>query len=282
MGPSGSGKSTLAKIISGELQPQKGKLSGPKKIIYLKSHLLNPEQTILENFLLFAQGDTEEQRITQARMACSDLEITNQLDTQVNKLSTGQFQRAILGLALIQTCHLLILDEPFSHLETPLREELAQVLLPILKRKNISVLWISHDQKLLLKNCSQIALMNFGKIIEIGSPKKLFFHPQNLFTADFLGPCNKEFLSQGFSSVWKVEIKKFKEEKRTLIFYRPESIHLAPIPNAIEAEGKRLSSRFDGNGYLHRFEVNKLPVLVRSLAPLKKNTYKLYFSARDL
>lgn len=265
MGPSGSGKSTLAKTISGQITPKSGNFENNfSRILYIDESVLNLEKSILDNFKEHAYADSDDQKTTISRMACSDLEITNYINTPINQLSTGQKQRALLGIALVSNCELVILDEPFSHLEAPLKRELVEIILPIFKEKEVSLLWISHDQNLLSHYCDQVAIMNYGKIIQIDSPSELYYHPKTQFVADFMGIANKEYLSEYTSQIWPDKFPMTNEIKNPLLIYRPEAIRITDQGH----DAQILNSRFDGNTYLLELKLGNGIITARSLEKL--------------
>lgn len=273
MGPSGCGKSTLAKLIAGSIKPSSGGVESQfESSLYLHESLLLHNKTVLENFTKYAHGDTQDQKITKARMACSDLEITNYIQTSISHLSTGQLQRVLLGIAIVSEAPLVILDEPFSHLEQSLRHELTQIMLPFFAQNNTAILWISHDQDLLMSHCEKVMIMNYGKVLQSSTPEDLYFKPNNLFTADFLGTCNKELLKDGLSQVWQ---KSFPSEGTTpLLLIRPEAILISD--NGIEAE--LIDSRFNGSGYMNIFDVNGIEVKMKTHMKLNQPAYKLSYN----
>lgn len=266
MGPSGSGKSTLAKAISGQISPSSGEIQSDfTRTLYIDESILDIEASILENFKKHASADSDDQKTTIARMACSDLEITNYINTPVKNLSTGQKQRALLGIALVSSSDLVILDEPFSHLEAPLKRELVEIILPIFKEKDISLLWISHDQYLLSNYCDQIAIINYGKIIQIDSPSQLYYHPRTQFVADFMGVANKEYLSNNQSPTWLEKLAINTDIKNPLMVYRPEAVQITHEGQ----EAKIIGSRFDGNSYLLEIQLGESIIFARSIYDLK-------------
>lgn len=272
MGPSGHGKSTLAKIINGELNPQKGVLCNDfQKTLYLSESLIDEEKTVLENLMAHAHGDTADQKLTKSRMACSDLEITNFINAPFLELSMGQKQRMLLGIFLVSGADFIIMDEPFSHLEAPLKEELVATLLTIIKEKQATLLWISHDQKLMMSHCHKIIMLHYGKIQQIDSPENLYFFPENLFVANFFGPYNIDILSHEKSLLWNFSFP----SSHQAIIYRPEAItvSLSPPDNDMAITAICQKECFEGGSYLYEFKTPAKYILkVRSLTKLQLKT----------
>jgi spermidine/putrescine transport system ATP-binding protein len=108
----------------------------------------------------------------------------------MSQLSAGQKQRAILGYALAQNPNVLLLDEPFAHLDLDLRFELMNFLQNIVKTKEITLLWITHNLIEALPFCDNIMLIEHGALKAFGKKEEIYNSPPNFFTAQFLGNRN--------------------------------------------------------------------------------------------
>lgn len=198
IGPSGSGKSSTLKLIKGILKPQNGELNLAKsKIGYVaQSSRLDEELTVFKLLELETEylNDKEKQE-NQIRSTLSTLQITNEIHSQIKTLSGGQRQRVLIASALIHNPQLLLLDEPFGHLDQVLRFDLIQDLFETFKDKKISVLWVTHDTNEALAFSDRIIVLNFGKIIQNDIPSKIYREPKNLFVANFIGLKNTFILS---------------------------------------------------------------------------------------
>lgn len=190
IGPSGSGKSTTLKIIKELIIPQSGLVDTFEcKVGYVaQSTQLDDDLTVFEtlNQSLNYLADKEKQE-NQIRSTLSTLQITNDIHSPISNLSGGQRQRVIIALALVHNPQLILLDEPFGHLDQVLRFELIRELFDIFKSKDIAVLWVTHDTDEALAFSERVIVLNFGKIIQDDTPKKIYQEPANYFVAEFIG-----------------------------------------------------------------------------------------------
>ncbi|MCM8762611.1 MAG: ABC transporter ATP-binding protein, partial [Candidatus Omnitrophica bacterium] len=111
-------------------------------------------------------------------------------DYYPTKLSGGQQQRVALARAIVNEPEVLLLDEPLSNLDTKLREEMRTEIQWLQKEIGITMVYVTHDRREAMAMGKRIAVINKGRIVEIGSPLDLYFHPLNRFTAEFLGEIN--------------------------------------------------------------------------------------------
>jgi iron(III) transport system ATP-binding protein len=107
-----------------------------------------------------------------------------------NELSGGQQQRVALARALAVEPDCLLLDEPLSNLDAKLRHEMRTEIRRICKTQNLTTIYVTHDQKEALSTADRIAVMNRGKVVQVGTPADLYHKPANSFVADFIGETN--------------------------------------------------------------------------------------------
>nr|WP_299071657.1 ABC transporter ATP-binding protein [uncultured Allomuricauda sp.] len=207
MGESGSGKSTLLKIIYGLLHVENGSIfwgeeealgpnfnlvPGESYMKYLSQDFdLMPYTTVEENIgqhLSVFQFETHQQRI-QELLDLIQLEAFAK--TKVKNLSGGQQQRVALARVLAQEPEVLLLDEPFGHIDNFKRNSLRKNLFPYLKEKGITVLTASHDPNDVLPYAERTLILEKGKIIVNQKTKKLYKNPLNYYTASLFGEVNK-------------------------------------------------------------------------------------------
>ena len=112
-------------------------------------------------------------------------------DKYPHMLSGGEQQRVALARGTAPGPKLLLLDEPFSGLDTTLREEMAEETLSMIKELGVTAVMVTHDPEEALTMASRIVLMNEGKVIQVGTPKELFRSPSNVFSASFFGRINQ-------------------------------------------------------------------------------------------
>lgn len=206
LGPSGCGKTTTLRIISGfehldagevyldgvllssknvHLQPQKRGIG-----FVFQDYALFPHMTALDNV---AFGLTELPKYKRKVFAEEVLCRTGMGDHKHKspaELSGGQQQRVALARAIAPEPKLVLLDEPFSNLDAMLRETTRKEVRSILKKAGMSAVLVTHDQEEALSFADRIAVMNNGKIEQIGTPEEVYYKPRTKFVAQFLGRTN--------------------------------------------------------------------------------------------
>lgn len=188
MGPNGGGKSTLLKILSGQIKSESGTVSSEGKVTFFPSTDSIPEMNVQKFLVNSVTLDIDdEKKIQLARDLADTFEFTFQLRQNLNELSSGQMQKILLSRELINRPSLLLMDEPFTHLDPFTRVEILKGLFRYIKDQNITVIWVTHDLDEALKFSDKIALMNFGKFEQFSTPTELMKSPKNLFVAKFMG-----------------------------------------------------------------------------------------------
>lgn len=204
LGPSGCGKSTLLGLIAGSLEPDAGEiyiagrrvdtLPSEKRNIGMvfQSYALFPHLRVRENvaFGLRMRRVAEPEIKRRVGEALELVGLSSMLERYPRQLSGGQQQRVALARALVIEPALLLLDEPLSNLDARLREQLRDELRGLQRRLRTSSVYVTHDQAEALALSDRIAVMNAGRVIEIGSPLELYRTPKYRFTAEFLGHTN--------------------------------------------------------------------------------------------
>ncbi|MFA7614478.1 MAG: ABC transporter ATP-binding protein [Candidatus Caldatribacteriota bacterium] len=187
MGPNGSGKTTLINIISGKTKADSG-------IVTIDGELRLFEQREVEDqnvqkFLIASNKleIDEDKKLQLARDFADIFEFTFQLRQNLSELSAGQRQKVLLASELINSPTLLLLDEPFTHLDPHTRKDILQALFEYIRRQDISVLWVTHDLEEATLFSDRIGLLNFGKLEQVGTPQEVIRKPRSLFAAKFLG-----------------------------------------------------------------------------------------------
>ena len=206
MGPNGSGKSTLLKILSHQIKADGGTFSTDGKVTFFPTEETLPSmnvQKFLVNSVTLEIDD--EKKIQLARDLADTFEFTFQLRQNLDELSSGQMQKILLSKELINRPSLLLMDEPFTHLDPFTRKDILKGLFQYIKDQNLTVIWVTHDLDEALKFSDKIALMNFGKFEQFSTPEELMKSPKNLFVAKFMGYTN--FFStkksdHGWSTPW--------------------------------------------------------------------------------
>lgn len=189
VGPNGAGKTTLLRVLRGDLRPQKGTVVEADRCAWLDSTSLIPHEANVQTWLIeqVHRSMEAEKKLQLARDMADAFEFTFQLKLTARELSDGLLQRVKLAGALIDRPDLLLLDEPFSHLDTPTRESVLAVLKPYLREREIACVWITHQREDALAWSDRMGLLYFGKWEQVGPPEEMFFRPRTVFAARFMG-----------------------------------------------------------------------------------------------
>ena len=194
VGESGSGKTTLGKTILGMLDDTEGRIvhysQRPQMIFQDPYGSLNPRKTIgwiLEEPLRINTKLDQTQRAERAKEMLSLVGLDESyLSRKPNALSGGQRQRVCIALALMMDPKLIIADEPVSALDVTVQEQVINLLVKLNKELGISILFISHDLKVVYELCSRIIVMKDGVIVEQGSDEEIYDHPKDPYTKQLL------------------------------------------------------------------------------------------------
>ena len=204
LGPSGSGKSTLLRLIAGFNQHQAGSLLiGGRDVtgiepwkrnvgMVFQNYALWPHMTVARNvaFGLEERGLPREEVRRRADAALELVGLTGFGARRPNQLSGGQQQRVALARTLAIEPQVLLLDEPLSNLDAKLRERMRFELKRLQRELGITTVYVTHDQSEALALSHSIAVMNGGRIEQLGSPREVYERPRNQFVADFVGTTN--------------------------------------------------------------------------------------------
>jgi ABC-type Fe3+/spermidine/putrescine transport system ATPase subunit len=204
LGPSGCGKTTLLRMIAGLVEPTAGKvLLGGRDVTHMpverrrtamvfQSYALWPHMTVEENvqFGPKMRGANLSERRERAETNLKRVEMDGFAARKPNQLSGGQQQRVALARALAAEGDCLLLDEPLSNLDARLRLHMRGELRRLVKSTGATAVYVTHDQKEALSMADRIAVMNAGRIVQVGAPQELYDRPRSRFVADFLGEAN--------------------------------------------------------------------------------------------
>jgi len=202
LGPSGCGKTTTLRLISGLEEPTSGKiLIGGKDITNTKPHqrtvntvfqsyALFPHMTILENVAFGLKQRKIPNAIDLAHEALKLVELDHVSARKPSQLSGGQQQRVALARAVVNRPALLLLDEPLGALDLKLRRQMQIELKAIQSEVGLTFLHVTHDQEEAMTMADTVAVMNKGRIEQMGAPAELYELPKTRFVATFLGQSN--------------------------------------------------------------------------------------------
>jgi putrescine transport system ATP-binding protein len=204
LGPSGCGKTTLLRLLAGFERPDEGRIliagddmgdvppyRRPVNMMF-QSYALFPHMNAAENVAFGLKQEKRGRAEIEARVAAMlDLVKLGSLAARKPaQLSGGERQRVALARALVKEPKLLLLDEPLTALDRKLREETRYELVRIQERVGITFLMVTHDQEEAMSMASRVAVMNEGRIAQVGAPRDVYENPANRFVADFLGAVN--------------------------------------------------------------------------------------------
>jgi len=274
LGPSGSGKTTTLMMIAGFDYPSQGEIYIDSRPIVavppyrrgigmvFQNYALFPHMTVAENI-----GFALKQRAV-AKMEIAD-RVAGALDVvrlrgyegrYPRQLSGGQQQRVALARAIIFRPRVLLMDEPLSALDKQLREELQFEIKRLHRQLGITFIYVTHDQREALIMSDRIAVMNEGRIAQVGSPSDLYDRPANRFVAAFIGESNflegtvagtgggKVTVSVAGATVTAISSRELATGTPVVLAVRPEKITFR-----------------DANPRVHPSDLNVLPVIVRDV-----------------
>jgi putative spermidine/putrescine transport system ATP-binding protein len=204
LGPSGSGKTTTLLMVAGLQQPSAGsiRLNGAQIErlppyrrdigMVFQQYALFPHMSVADNIAFPLQmrgiGRAEIDRLVSAILGQVGLGALGK--RMPRQLSGGQQQRVALARAMVYTPALLLMDEPLGALDKKLREQLQLEIKRVHRERQMSVLYVTHDQEEALTMSDRIAVFNRGRVEQVGTPEELYERPQTRFVAEFIGDTN--------------------------------------------------------------------------------------------
>jgi spermidine/putrescine transport system ATP-binding protein len=213
LGPSGCGKTTLLRLIAGFEFPSQGEILMGGRNIADMPPFRRPINTVFQNYALFPHMTVAENIGFGLRMLGKPrAEVAARVDAMLKlvkmepmarrrtaEISGGQQQRVALARALAPQPRVLLLDEPLSALDYKLRKEMQLELKRMQHETGITFIFVTHDQEEALTMSDRIAVMNRGRVLQVGDPRQIYDAPANRFVAEFIGETN--FLSGQVRSV---------------------------------------------------------------------------------
>ena len=275
LGGSGCGKTTLLRMLAGFEHPTSGNIIIDGKNMSGVPPYQRPTNMMFQNYALFPHMSVEkniafgleQDNFTKLQIKEKIEEILKLVELQdyrkrrPQQLSGGQRQRVALARALVKKPKLLLLDEPLAALDKKLREQTQFELMNIQDKVGVTFVVVTHDQEEAMTLASRIAVMDKGKLVQIGTPNEIYEYPKNRFVADFLGSANifhgivqsseigllKVNTNLGtFSLKYEAEIDK---DSHVYIGLRPEKIFLSKTCSQ-SYDKNYVSGYIDDIGYL--------------------------------
>ncbi|MBI5029999.1 MAG: ABC transporter ATP-binding protein [Chloroflexi bacterium] len=241
LGPSGSGKTTLLRIIAGLESPDDGDIFfDSQNVRAVPVHLrgfgmmfqdlaLFPHKHVFDNvaFGLRMKNSSHAEIQKRVRETLELVGLTEFENRNVNNLSGGEQQRVALARSLAPQPKFLMFDEPLGALDRILREQLVADLRAILKRIQMTALYVTHDQDEAFAIADRIAIIHEGRIVQIGMPEEIYRKPANAFVAQFLGMTNL-FAAQKLSDGQiKTDLGTFAiKADKSMVLIRPNAVRV--------------------------------------------------------
>ena len=286
IGPSGSGKSTVLRMIAGLNPVDEGRvilhgrdvtLATPQQRgvgFVFQHYALFEHMSVADNieFALRVRKVPADQRQARRDELLELVGLAGLGGRRPDQLSGGQQQRVALARALAHQPEVLLLDEPFGALDAKIRVDLRRALKRIQSELKITTIFVTHDQEEAFELADRLGVMNFGRLLEVGTPSELYQHPQTEFVATFLGTANL-LVGESTPSGVRVgpvsfpadpetkSIEQASTQQRVQVLFRPEDVTLALADETLEApqlgQGEIEQSTFSGS--VERLRVRCLP-----------------------
>ncbi|WP_374370029.1 ABC transporter ATP-binding protein [Tabrizicola sp.] len=271
LGPSGCGKTTLLRLIAGFETADSGTIRIEGQDVTHAPPFRRPVNTVFQNYALFPHltveenvaFSLEEQRLPRAQIRQRVGEALEMVRMQAfarrrpSDLSGGQQQRVALARALAPRPKLLLLDEPLSALDLKLRKEMQIELKQLQAEAGITFLFVTHDQEEALALSDRVAVMQGGRILQMGPPREIYDAPTHRFVADFIGDINLlegEALTGGGVRVLGGVTAPGSRPGRVTLAIRPERARLVAAGTG-ELEATLIHSAFLGTATLHKLQL---------------------------
>lgn len=303
LGPSGCGKSSTMRMIAGLEAVTYGSvrvdgrevnaLSPAQRNVALafESYALYQHMTVEENvgFCLSSRGVPDAERVARVKEICTTLGIHGLAKMRPGALSGGQQQLVSLSRAIVRKPNVILLDEPISHLDTITRIETSMRIREIHNRMGITMIYVTHNQEEALALADRIAIMEGGRLLQVGTREQIIEQPVNTFVAAFVGepPINLiscEISSADGRTVVRSERRGFTAQlsrqqaemvaraggARVVVGVRPRDMYLAPVGSGSPGlSGTIRYSEFLGENTNLGLEIEEDRSIVASVAPTR-------------
>ena len=280
LGPSGCGKTTTLRMIAGLEEPTRGSVTIGDDTVAGDGRFVPPEERdvglVFQDFALFPHltvaenitfgiddwsADGQEQRL-QELLELVDL--ADHREKYPEALSGGQQQRVALARSLAPEPDVLLLDEPFSNLDVRLRIEMREEVRRILKAAGVTAVSVTHDQEEALSISDRVAIMNSGRLEQVGKPELVFENPESRFVASFLGRASfvrgrvrgntvETFLGTLSTDRLHGPVADY-DGAEIDVLLRPDDLSAIPAADAA-AEGEIISRQYNGPAFVYGVEL---------------------------
>src|SRR5512147_1987619 len=204
LGPSGCGKTTLLRVIAGFYPPDGGEIRFGERLMNAVPPHRRETGMVFQNYALFPHLNVRENiayglRVRKVARAEMDARIGDMIRSVrleglekrfPSQLSGGQQQRVALARALVISPQILLMDEPLSNLDAKLRVAMREEIRRIQKELGITTIYVTHDQEEAMAVSDRIAILNRGRLEQVGTPAEIYYRPASRFAAEFMGSSN--------------------------------------------------------------------------------------------
>ncbi|MCZ6679644.1 MAG: ABC transporter ATP-binding protein [Candidatus Poribacteria bacterium] len=281
LGPSGCGKTTTLRLIAGFERADAGeiflegqllegeKVHLPPEVrgvgIVFQEYALFPHLSVLGNVVFGLKKLPAKARHERVMEVLEMVGLAPLKDRKPHELSGGEQQRVALARSIATSPKLILLDEPFSNLDAGLRHATREEVRTLLKRTGMSTVLVTHDQEEALSFADRLAVMQGGRIEQIGAPETVYHRPQTPFVADFLGKTNL-ITGEAEGDYAETPIGRFRLDRavtgKVLLSLRPEHLTMSVSNNG--QGGKIVLREFKGHDLTYRVQIGEQDYLVQT------------------
>lgn len=295
LGESGCGKTTTLRMIAGLLTPNEGEIYfDGQPISHLKSrergavmvfqdHRLFPHMTVYENiaFGLTVRRRDKKQIRDKVQWALDMVKLSGYEKRYPSELSGGQSQRIALARALVLEPKVLLLDEPLSNLDAVLRDDMRSLIKDLHHSLQLTIVFVTHDQKEAMMMADRIAIMEEGVIQQVDEPTGIYYRPTNQWVARFVGQANllpanvTENQVESLLGEWQLSELEMDQwagqnydqaphlSSELVVMVRPEEIQMVGIKNGCDqVTGKVMDYTFTGESWSYQVQVDDEIIVV--------------------
>ena len=263
IGPSGCGKSTTLRMIAGLEDISSGELKIDGKVMndvepkdrdiamVFQNYAIYPTMTVYGNieFGLKNAGIKKEERKRRIEEIGKITGLEEYMTRKPNALSGGQRQRVALARAMVKNPQVFLMDEPLSNLDAKLRTQLRTELIELHQKLGSTFVYVTHDQVEAMSMGTNIVLMHQGRIMQQGTPEKIYGDPDNVFTARFIGtPPMNIIETMECPQEWS------DSEKAVYLGFRPEHVSFREQAEAVCMEGRVMTREMLGSEILYKLQ----------------------------
>ena len=281
VGPSGCGKSTLLRMIAGLEETSRGNIlldgedvthkvpSERELSMVFQSYALYPHLSVGENmgFALKTAGASKAEIAEKVGNAADILKLNDYLERRPKDLSGGQRQRVAIGRAIVRKPKGFLFDEPLSNLDASLRVDMRFEIARLHKTLASTMVYVTHDQVEAMTLADRIVVLKDGQIMQVGSPRRLYEHPDNVFVAQFIGspkmnmmPCQANGMQFSLEGGGVGPLSYGDQVAAVQLGVRPEHIDVV-APGQGQCDGVVQVSEYLGADYFHYVDCGPLGLI---------------------